>query len=156
MILRLGIGDTAPKQKGYLNVDIRDLPNIDVVSDAAKLPFTDGEHDGIETRNLVEHFSRHEIADVFKEWARVLKPGGVLKIETVDMGLTMDNWRTIPEDNWMDGMLGAQTYPENFHKMAFTQSNMTRLLADAGFSITVFRQFTFREIPRMYIEATKL
>ena len=156
MILRLGVGDTLPKQDGYLNVDLRDLPNIDVVADAAKLPFKDGEHDGIETRNLVEHFSRHEIDGVFKEWARVLKKGGRLFIETVDVGELMNHWQDIPEENWMDGLLGAQTYPENFHKMAFTKENMTRKLQEAGFSVFAFQQFIHREIPRMQVIADKL
>lgn len=154
MILHIGCGD-APKVEGCLNVDIRDLPNIDVVADAKKLPFKDGEHDQIITRNLVEHFSRHEIDDVFKEWFRVLKPGGKLFIETVDAGLTMENWRKIPTENWMDGILGAQTYPENFHKMAFTQGLMFEKLQKAGFNVLSFENIVHREIPRMKVLADK-
>lgn len=156
MILRIGVGDTFNKDPNYLNVDIRDLPNIDVVADASKLPFKDGEHDGIETRNLVEHFGRHEIKDVLKEWARVLKVGGYVDIETVDMGLTMSLWRTIPTDNLMDAALGAQTYPENFHKMLFTKDIMIDYLKEAGFEIERFDNFTEREIPRMRVKAIKI
>lgn len=155
-ILRIGVGDTFAKMDGYLNVDIRDLPNIDVVADALKLPFEDGEHEGIESRNLVEHFSRFEIKPLLKEWARVLKVGGFASIETVDMGLTMDYWRDIPTENWMDGMLGAQTYPENFHKMAFTKEIMISYLEECGFGVSKFEQFVEREIPRMKVHAIKV
>lgn len=156
MILHIGVGDTKQKEEGHLNVDIRNLPNIDVVADAKKLPFKKGEHDAIITRNLVEHFGRHEIDDLFKEWARVLKKGGEVVIETVDAGRTMDVWRNIPEENWMDAILGAQTYPENFHKMAFTEDNMIQKLEKAGFSVTRFESFVHREIPRMRVWAEKI
>jgi predicted SAM-dependent methyltransferase len=156
MIIRLGVGDTAEKQEGFLNVDIRPLSNIDVVADAANLPFKDEEHDGIYTRNLVEHFGRHEIDAVLREWARVLKSGSILFIETVDAGRTMDVWRKIPTENWMDGILGAQTYPENFHKMAFTEELMIKKLADAGFNVTRFETVVHREIPRMKVWAEKI
>jgi predicted SAM-dependent methyltransferase len=155
MILRVGVGDTCPKQKGYLNIDIRPLPNIDVVTDAKNLPFEDEEHDGIESRNLVEHFSRFEIDALFKEWARVLKPGGYMQIETIDMGDLMDHWREIPIEHWMDGMLGAQTYPENFHKYAFTVDIMRHKLEGVGMKDIRFTSFDHRQIPRMVVRAIK-
>lgn len=156
MILHIGVGDSKEKEEGHLNIDIRDLPNIDVVADAKNLPFKDGEHEAIVTRNLVEHFGRHEIDDLFKEWARVLKKGGTLVVETVDAGLTMENWRNIPTENWMDGILGAQTYPENFHKMAFTEGIMYEKLSKAGFQITEYKTIVHREIPRMQVVAQKI
>lgn len=155
-ILRIGVGDTFPKQEGYLNVDIRDLPNIDVVADAKQLPFKDGEHDGLESRNLVEHFGRHEIDDLFKEWARVLKPGATFTIETVDMGTLMDNWRDIPTENMLDGILGAQTYPENFHKMAFTQDILKDKLFEHGLRVLEGIAFVHREIPRMIVKGERV
>jgi predicted SAM-dependent methyltransferase len=154
-ILRIGVGEIEPRQEGYLNVDIRDLPNIDVVADAVQLPFNDGEHDGIESRNLVEHFGRHEIQNLFNEWARVLKKGGSVVIQTIDMGELMLNWQEIPTENMLDGILGAQTYPENFHKMAFTIDIMKKHLKDAGFVVTEYRPFIQRLIPRMQVTAIK-
>jgi predicted SAM-dependent methyltransferase len=149
MNLRLGPGETFPKQEGWLNIDIRELPDIDVVTDVMKMPFADGEHDHIESRNLVEHFGRHEIDDLFQEWARVLKPGGTFSIETVDMGETMTHWKEIPFDNLLDAALGAQTYPENFHKMLFTQETLTEALNKAGLLVDGVKSFVEREIPRM-------
>jgi predicted SAM-dependent methyltransferase len=148
-ILRIGTGDTCAKQEGYLNVDIRGLPDVDVVADATKMPFEDGEHDGIESRNLVEHFSRFEIDGLFKEWARVLKKGGTFEIETVDMGETMTRWQEIPTENLLDAVLGAQTYPENFHKMLFTQEILQEKLKEAGLVVGRWDLFINREIPRM-------
>lgn len=153
-ILNLGSGEMG-KQEGIINVDCRHLPNVDVVADVRKLPFEDNEVDGIFNRNLIEHFGRHAIADLLKEWARVLKPGGFLQIETVDMGELMNHWQEIPEDNLLDGILGAQTYEENFHKMIFTREILERFLKEAGFEIKEVKQFVAREIPRIIINSTK-
>jgi predicted SAM-dependent methyltransferase len=155
MILHLGCGDS-PQREGYLNVDIRSLPNVDVVADVRHLPFEDGQFAGIYTRNLIEHFGRHEITGLLKEWARVIKVGGVAVIETVDAGRLMDIWRSVPTDNLLDGMLGAQTYPENFHKMLFSEELLTEKLHEAGFAVTKIVNTVYREIPRIIVTAEKL
>jgi len=151
--LALGVGEFP--SAGYTNVDIRGLPGVDVVADVTNLPFGDNSVVEVKSRNLIEHFGRHEIKNLLKEWARVLKPGGVMNIETVDMGRTMTNWKYIPEENLLDAVLGAQTYPENFHKMMFTESSLIRFLEEAGLVPTRTELFTVREIPRIIISATK-
>lgn len=152
-IAYLGCGDFP--MEGAINVDIRDLPGVDVVSDVRKLPFKKGELDGIASRNLVEHFGRHEVGAMVKEWARCLKKGGFLQTETVDVGFLMDKWRAIPEENWLDGILGAQTYDENFHKMAFTREILERLYYESGLEVVQVEQFDYRQIPRIKIIGVK-
>jgi ubiquinone/menaquinone biosynthesis C-methylase UbiE len=125
------------------------------VADVRKLPFPDGEADGIVNRNLIEHFGRNEIKPLLKEWSRVLKQGGFLMVETVDMGMLMDKWKDIPEENLLDGILGAQTYAENFHKMIFTREILERFLTESGMEVKEVKQFEEREIPRIKILAIK-
>jgi predicted SAM-dependent methyltransferase len=153
-IYNLGAGDMG-KQEGIINVDCRKLPNVDIVADVRKLPFPDGEADGIVNRNLIEHFGRNEIKPLLKEWSRVLKQGGFLMVETVDMGMLMDKWKDIPEENLLDGILGAQTYAENFHKMIFTREILERFLTESGMEVKEVKQFEEREIPRIKILAIK-
>jgi predicted SAM-dependent methyltransferase len=154
-VLHLGCGETG-KQDGMINVDIRNLPNVDVISDIRDMPFMDSSAGGITTRNAIEHFGRNEIKPLLNEWSRVLKKGGFLRVETVDMGELMDKWRQIPEENMLDGILGAQTYDENFHKMVFTKDILERFLKEAGFMIKEVNQFEAREIPRILIVAFKI
>lgn len=154
MILNLGSGDMG-RIEGITNVDCRKLPNVDVVADVRCMKFEDGSIEGIMNRNLIEHFGRNEIRPLLKEWARVLEEGGFLQIETVDMGRLMDKWREIPEENMLDGILGAQTYDENFHKMVFTRGILERYLEEAGFEIREVDQFEAREIPRIKVMAIK-
>ena len=154
MILNLGSGDCVG-QDGIINVDIRHTPFVDVIADVRKLPYIDGRIEGILNRNLIEHFSRKEIAPLFKEWARVLRPEGFMQIETVDMGELMTHWKEIPEENLLDGILGAQTYDENFHKMIFTREILERYLEEAGMEVKEVEQFITREIPRIKVLAIK-
>lgn len=150
----LGCGEY-PMQ-GAVNVDIRDLPGVDVVSDVKKLPFKKGELAGVASRNLIEHFDRHEIAGVAKEWARVVKKEGFILIETVDMGATMDKWREIPTENLIDCIFAAQTYPENFHKMLMTEDILKDLFEKVGMKLVKVEKFEHREIPRFKLLFVKL
>lgn len=148
----LGCGEY-PMQ-GAINVDIRKLPTVDVVADVRELPFKDGELGGVASRNLIEHFSRNEIAPMLKEWVRVIRKGGFVQVETVDAGRLMDKWKELPEENLLDGLLGAQTYDENFHKMIFTKEILARFFREAGLTIIKCDQFEYREIPRIKMVGT--
>lgn len=150
----LGCGDFPVS--GMVNVDIRPLKGVDVVADVMKLPFADGELDGVASRNLIEHFSRFEIVDLIKEWSRVIKVGGFIQFETVDMGRTMTKWKDIPEENLMDCIFGAQTYPENFHKMLMTEEILIRLFKEVGMHPYSSEQFEHRLIPRIKMIFVKL
>ena len=146
----LGAGEF-PMQ-GAINVDIRKLKGIDVVADARKLPFKDKELKGVASRNLIEHFSRKEIVPLLKEWQRVSKE--FIEIETVDGGALMDKWRELGEEELLDGLLGAQTYDENFHKMIFTQDIFKRIFNELGFTDVKAQTFEHRGIPRIKIIIT--
>lgn len=63
---------------------IATCPDIDpanvsfVEADALQMPFPDNSFDWIETDFFIQFFSAEEKALLFKEWHRVLKPGGVV------------------------------------------------------------------------------
>lgn len=146
-IAYIGCGEY-PMQ-GAINIDIRKLPGVDIVADAKKLPFKNAEIGGIASRNIIEHFDRFEIKEVIKEWNRVIKKGGFVSFETVDMGTAMDVWRDIPRENLLDCMYGAQTYPENFHKMLITEDIMDELFKEVKMKKVKVERFIHREIPRI-------
>jgi len=148
----LGCGEFP--MEGAINVDIRKLPCVDVVSDVRKLPFKDGELKGVASRNLIEHFGRHEIVPMLKEWARVVEKDGFVRAETVDGGRLMDKWRVMKEDELLDGLLGAQTYDENFHKMVFSEDIIRRCFDEAGLKCDI-EFFEHRDIPRFIVNGTK-
>jgi SAM-dependent methyltransferase len=76
--LRLNLGSGNRPLPGYVNVDSRQLPTVDVVADVRSLPFDDGSAVEVEASSLLEHFRNpYEVLD---EIHRVLAPAGVLRV----------------------------------------------------------------------------
>jgi SAM-dependent methyltransferase len=55
-----------------------------LISDALHLPFRDGAFDAVHAGEVVEHVPNAD--DAFREWARVLRPGGTLVLSTPNRG----------------------------------------------------------------------
>lgn len=80
--LEIGGGKKNRKAEGYLQMDAKKLPGVDIVGDVRKLPFKDGELDEIYGHWILEHFYYREIPEILSEWKRVLKKGGLLHLVT--------------------------------------------------------------------------
>jgi len=78
---KLNLGCGKKIRKGYLNVDLKKLPGVDMTMDLNKLPypFKKGEFEEIYCDNILEHLS--DLNGVMKELHRVLKPGGRLVVK---------------------------------------------------------------------------
>jgi SAM-dependent methyltransferase len=83
--LHLGCGDDY--KSGYINVDLYPTngTKIDEVWDIKKVPHSDNSVDEIVASHVIEHFDANTGYQVLAEWYRVLKPTGMLKIETPDL-----------------------------------------------------------------------
>jgi ubiquinone/menaquinone biosynthesis C-methylase UbiE len=76
--LRLNLGSGNRPLPGFLNVDVRNLPTVDVVADVRQLPFDDGTVAEVEASSLLEHFRNpYEVLD---EIHRVLAPDGAVRV----------------------------------------------------------------------------
>lgn len=77
--LQVGCGpQVAP---GFVNLDYRWVPGVDVVWDLARpLPFPAGRFQGIFTEHCLEHFHEAELVRLLAEMFRVLRPGGRVRI----------------------------------------------------------------------------
>ncbi len=74
-------GGEFPYGNGFLNVDIRPLPNVDIVADITKgLNFVDHTVDEILSCGTLEHFYIPTVLEILKEMRRVLKPRGKLTV----------------------------------------------------------------------------
>lgn len=90
-MLRLNLGAGDNRQEGYVSVDLRE-DVADVVCDVRKLEgYADGEVDEILAEDLLEHFPADQTADLLEEWARVLKPGGLLTVKVPNLYLLARN-----------------------------------------------------------------
>jgi len=122
---KLNIGGAKNPQDGYEVVDRQNG------QEAFPLAFDDKTFDEVRASHILEHFPKKEVQDVVKEWCRVLKTGGVLKIAVPDLDWIMEN-RDHP---YFEGyLLGGQTDENDFHKSIFNESYLTHLMSAAGLS----------------------
>ena len=132
--INLGAGDTALYTKttaGFINVDMKDLPGIDVVWNLEEFPwpFPDGCADILMASQLVEHIAPQKFINFMDEAWRVLKVGGQFMIATPYAGssaywqdpthvhgFTEVSWSYFdPFDAYSNGLLYQNYRPKPFH-----------------------------------------
>ena len=134
MKLHLGCGDKI--LSGFVNVDARDLPGVDVSgADVTDLTmFEPASADLIYACHVLEHVPRPRTFSTLLEWNRVLRPGGVLRVAVPDWEATVEVYRrTNDYENLLNWIYGGREYDENAHFRQFTFSGLKTLLIEAGF-----------------------
>jgi ubiquinone/menaquinone biosynthesis C-methylase UbiE len=63
----------------WIHIDGGDYDHLDS-NDITKLDYEDNSIDLIYASHVIEYFDREEISNILKEWIRVLKPDGVLRL----------------------------------------------------------------------------
>ena len=83
--MRLNLGCGLDIKQGYVNVDFRKLPGVDVVADlSANWPFKDGCAEEILLLDFLEHFPYRQTSFILMECHRVLADGGTVVIQVPD------------------------------------------------------------------------
>jgi FkbM family methyltransferase len=125
--LNLGCGDY--ELACYRNLDSKKGDTIYPLAD-----YKDGEADEVRASHVLEHFPHGQVADVVKEWARVLKPGAKLKIAVPDF-----DWIVKAYSNGHRGdarlehyLFGGQVDSDDYHKTFFNEDKLKALLEGAG------------------------
>jgi len=136
--MNLNIGCGNQRYKNLLGVDVRKTPAVDVQADIKILPFKDNSIDNIAAEDIAEHFRRQEFPNVVKEWHRVLKSNGVLRIKTPYFSFLVQLFTLgkIPQVEAARKLYGNQDYPENTHYTCYDPAELGVVLKDAGFQIT--------------------
>ncbi|KKN22535.1 hypothetical protein LCGC14_0914000 [marine sediment metagenome] len=84
--LRIELGSGPHGEPGYYHVDAVKVGNVDRESDVRKLDWIDDDTvDDLYSAHTIEHFSYTEIDVVLKEWNRVLKPSGIIRLKMPDL-----------------------------------------------------------------------
>jgi len=83
--MNLNLGSNNIKYKNFLNVDIRNIPEVDIVDDVTKLEtIKDDSIDAIIAHNILEHISYDKTDACLNNWAKKLKRGGWIEIGVPD------------------------------------------------------------------------
>jgi SAM-dependent methyltransferase/glycosyltransferase involved in cell wall biosynthesis len=144
--LNLGCGDKI--LPGYVNCDALSSrgqgPKVDVQCDVTKrLPFVDGAAEEVLAVHVVEHIWRWEVADVLREWTRVLQPGGRMVLECPNLLSAAQElirnpvaaagpgpegqrsmWVFYGDPRWRDPLM--------IHRWGYTPQSLAALMAEAG------------------------
>lgn len=135
--IRLNLGSGHIPLEGYVNVDSRELPGVDLVGDAANLPFDTDSVTEIFSSHFLEHFPEEQLTRVLlPEFRRMLKPGGHFRAVVPDVEAMMRAYvaNAYDYDDMKQVIYGGQDYDGDFHFNMFTESSMAQILNHAGFT----------------------
>jgi predicted SAM-dependent methyltransferase len=135
LIADIGSGPVSPyfEEGKVVSFDIREEVKPDVVCDVRRIPVPDETFDMVHSSHTLEHFGWTHSAEVLKEWCRILKVGGELRLAVpnlrhVAQRLLDDNLHIT--DFWV--LYGEQDYPKNFHAAGFTPKLLKALVESIG------------------------
>jgi len=133
--MKLHIGCGKKHLAGYKHLDVIDYEHIDFVCDARKLTMIKDETvSEIYACHILEHVERGEVPHVLREWARVLKPLGTIRLAVPDFAAIVEEYMQNKDLMRFQGLLyGGQTYDYNFHHVAFDEQVLKSWLKEAGF-----------------------
>jgi SAM-dependent methyltransferase len=112
-----------------------DPTNTYIVADASQLPFADNSFDIITSFDNLEHIK--EYRDVIKEMVRVLKPGGVIILNTINR----NNKYTF---DWLLEKMGSTyhlTRAGHVKELFFEPTHIQKLFQEAGLTHVTLRLF---------------
>src|SRR5262245_22359465 len=94
--------------------------------------FADKSADEISASHGLEHFPHREVLAVLREWVRVLKPGGLMKIAVPDFAKIAENYLKGVAQPTQSFVMGAQVDADDFHKALFDRERLTHVMITAG------------------------
>lgn len=154
--LAFGCGHIDLHNEGYINVDVRRLQHVDIVTDVGKrLPFDDNYADEILADSVLEHIPHndetgncntpyHKTFKVLKEWYRVLKPNGLLSVKVPNLRAIFHEYYCgrMSVKDWLMYTYGGEEYgggcdkcniSPNTHMSGFEPELALKIFSEVGF-----------------------
>ncbi len=134
--LRVNLGCGHIPLDGFVNIDGRDLPGVDVIAPVDHLPFEADELVEVHSEHLLEHFPQEQLEREFLAyWRGLLRPGGELRAVVPDAGAMLEGFAAgeLPYADLREVLFGGQEYEGDFHFNMFTTASIRELLETAGF-----------------------
>lgn len=125
--LKLNIGGGSNGDlPGYVNIDRK------VGREAYPLDYPSGSVDEIRASHILEHFSHRQCVAVLREWVRVLKPGGIIKLAVPDFKWIAENYLKGVEFPVMGYVYGGHEDNNDVHLSGYDEECLTELMKMCG------------------------
>lgn len=152
MKLHLGCGKR-DFGESWIHIDASDFPHVKY-KNITSLPFEDNSVDIIYVSHVISYFDRNEIVDILKEWNRVLKVEGVLRLAVPDFEsmskLYVNN--NVDLKFFLGPLYGKMISGNNtiYHKTVYDFNSLQQVLTDNGF--TAVKKYDWRETDHNHID----
>lgn len=126
---KLNIGCGSDIKQDYINIDIRNLDGVDIVSDISSLEFEPESIQEIYCSDFLEHFKKEEAFEILQKFHIWLCKDGILDIRVPDLQAVAT---TIIEQPLFEAMVeriyGGQDYNTNYHYWGWTPQSFEKFI----------------------------
>lgn len=113
---------------------------VDIICDARHINLPDNYADIVYNSECLEHFPYKETRNVLKEWCRIVKPGGMIRVEVPDFLRACNQileWDCLEGDRAMQQIFFAEQLNEfDFHYAGLTPRMLADDFESLGFEVT--------------------
>jgi predicted SAM-dependent methyltransferase len=139
-----GCGDV--RQPGYVNVDVRWTPAVDLLADLEWCAIhLEDACEEVFMSHVLEHYASpgkawrggpRTVAGALCSVGRMLRPGGLIRLAVPDFAALATLYvegRVPLHPRILGRLVGEQDYPQNSHRCVFDEALLTECLVRAGF-----------------------
>lgn len=145
---KLNLGCGLDYREGYVNVDLHHSHKVDLVSDVSWLKeIEDSSCSQAVAQDVLEHMPRAMAETALREWNRVLKINGRVRIRVPGLvelsGLlsSSSNQTYAKQERLIHFLYGTQGYEGDFHLNGFTRLTLKHDLEKAGFVVASIKLY---------------
>lgn len=124
--IKLNLGAGGAPMRGYVNLDRKTGDEV------YPLAYDDGTVAEIRASHVLEHFSHRTIHEVFADWVRALKPGGIMKIAVPDFEAICHDMAQGNNRNAEGYVMGGHIDANDHHGAVFTRAKLSELFYSTG------------------------
>ncbi|WP_222117046.1 class I SAM-dependent methyltransferase [Campylobacter coli] len=141
-MIQLNLGCWHRNIPGFINIDLCDMPHIHYKTSIDKLDMFENESvDLIYSSHSLEYFDRFQVIDVLREWKRVLKQGGRVRLAVPDFDQLIKVYCQTNDINKILGPLYGRMEIDTkngkkclYHKTVYNFQSLSEILINNGFN----------------------